>query len=118
MFMFCEKNQVNSQNIIEKSIFLNNLNVKVEVKYIKKPKKKLKREWFVKDFYFVYNKKEYIFPEIVIYFNHIDNDNPEFFLQPGQKIKIIEGQLKIYSFSDLTKNFLNIYKFQHLRSDK
>ncbi|MFR0367925.1 hypothetical protein [Candidatus Phytoplasma palmae] len=115
--MFCEKSQINEENFIEKDILLNNLNVKVEVKYIKKPKKKLKREWFVKDFCFVSNEKEYCLPKLVIYFNHIDNDNPEFFLQPGQKIKIIEGKLKFHSVSDLNKNFLDIYKFKQL-SDK
>jgi hypothetical protein len=96
-------------------ILTNNITLEVKVRYVKQKNKQI-REWYANNLIINYNDKNYSFDEIVLVFGHIDSDNPEFFLQPGQKIKILGGFLN-YIDTSVKNNVLTIDKFQQL-SDK
>lgn len=95
---------------MKEPILLNNFSIEVQNRYILKQNQK-KREWFTKDIKFILNNDNFYFPELIIKFDHIDEDNPEFFLQPGQIIKIIKGKIELKQSSP-NIYILTIYKFQ------
>lgn len=37
-----------------------------------------------KKFIFLHNNKKYNLSEVIVFFNHIDEDNPEFFYNPNK----------------------------------
>ncbi|WP_341266528.1 hypothetical protein [Candidatus Phytoplasma fraxini] len=97
-------------NITKEPIILKEFSIEIQNRYIK-TKDQNKREWFTKNLKYVDANKIYTFTELIIKFDHIDEDNPEFFLQPGQFIKILKGEIeKDKSVPD--KYNLTIYKFQ------
>ncbi|WP_432729435.1 hypothetical protein ['Prunus avium' virescence phytoplasma] len=49
--------------------------------------------------------------EVIIKFDHIDEDNPEFFLQPEQIIQIVKSKLEMEEYSE-NKYILTVYKFR------
>ncbi|WP_323847752.1 MAG: hypothetical protein Q2306_00185 [Phytoplasma sp.] len=97
-------------NIIKEPIILEKLSIEIQNRYIK-TKNKNKREWFTPNLKFIDKNKNYKFTNLIIKFDHIDEDNPEFFLQPGQFVKIIKGKIEKDKFST-DKYILTIYKFQ------
>ncbi|QTX03250.1 hypothetical protein LFWB_6970 [Candidatus Phytoplasma luffae] len=96
---------------IKKPILLNNFVIKVQNRYIDTENQKKKREWFTTNLEFVFENDDYYIKEAIIKFDHIDDDNPEFFLQPGQFIKVFNGKLKFCENCN-EKNILIIDKFQ------
>ncbi|WIA07716.1 MAG: hypothetical protein BGWL_c2270 [Candidatus Phytoplasma cynodontis] len=95
-------------------IDLSNLKVKVYARYFKIKKNEIKKEWFLKNLFFLHNNKKYNLSEVIVFFNHIDEDNPEFFLQPEQIINIIKSKLLIQT----KKNILFVDKFKHLNEEE
>ncbi|MEZ0180276.1 hypothetical protein ['Camptotheca acuminata' phytoplasma] len=96
---------------IKDNVFLNDFNIKVQNRYIENENKKKIREWFIKDFNFFFENVNYFLPELVIKFGYIDEDNPEFFLQPQQIIKILDSQFKVLDRKN-KKYVLIINKFR------
>lgn len=96
-------------------IQLKNIPIQVKVRYKKQDDYQILREWFITSFNLTHNNKNYNWDEIIIIFEHIDADNPEFFLQPGQFIKIIEGLLIIQKKQEIP--ILKVYSFQQLKDE-
>ncbi|PQP79308.1 hypothetical protein C6B37_02135 [Candidatus Phytoplasma phoenicium] len=96
-------------------IQLTNIPIQVKVRYKKQDNYKILREWFITNFNLTHNNKNYNWDEIIIIFEHIDADNPEFFLQPGQLIKIIDGLLIIKKEQEIP--ILKVYSFQQLKDE-
>ncbi|KXT29054.1 hypothetical protein AXA84_0434 [Candidatus Phytoplasma oryzae] len=103
------KNDIQN-NLINNINSITEINVKIHVRYLKKENGIVKREWFLNNLFFIFNKKKYNFKEIIVIFNHIDEENPEFFLQPEQIIKIIKGKI----INKNKQNILLIDQFQQL----
>jgi neutral trehalase len=107
--------QINYIDFSINNIQLNNINIQVKIKYFKNKKtKEINKEWFTNNLSFHYEKKKYNLSEITIIFDHIDKDNPEFFLQPEQIIKVTKSKLIIKE----EKYFLIIEKFQQLSEEE
>ncbi|MDV3167996.1 MAG: hypothetical protein Q8781_02045 [Candidatus Phytoplasma stylosanthis] len=99
-------------------ISLNNFNIEVQNRYIEtKLSKKKKREWFAQELRFFFENNEYLLKEAIIKFSHIDEDNPEFFLQPKQIIKILKSKLDISNHLN-QKYTLIIDKFQQVQEQE
>jgi hypothetical protein len=98
-------------NKFKKPIFLNSFNIEIQNRYIAQNNKNKKREWFFENFQFNFENKDYYLPEVLIKFDHIDEDNPEFFLQPEQIIQIIKSKLEMAESSG-NKYILTVYKFR------
>ncbi|WBL31360.1 hypothetical protein [Candidatus Phytoplasma sacchari] len=95
-------------------IQLKDLNIKIHTRYFKTKEEEIKREWFLNNLFFQYDSKDYNLSEVILFFNHIDEDNPEFFLQPEQIIKIVKGRLIIRD----NYNILFIDYFQQLSEEE
>ncbi|MDV3198081.1 MAG: hypothetical protein Q8888_00255 [Vigna little leaf phytoplasma] len=94
-------------------ILLRNITVKVQTRYKINKDSQVGKEWFVQNFNLMYEGKKINFKEIIINFDFIDADNPEFFLQPGQIIKVLDGCLeKIKGIM-----ILKIFNFQQLNDE-
>ncbi|MDV3166940.1 MAG: hypothetical protein Q8784_00690 [Vigna little leaf phytoplasma] len=94
-------------------ILLKNITVKVQTRYKTNKDSQVEKEWFVQNFNLMYEGKKINFKEIIINFDFIDADNPEFFLQPGQIIKVLDGCLeKIKGIM-----ILKIFNFQQLSDE-
>ncbi|WAN63084.1 hypothetical protein RS022_00730 [Candidatus Phytoplasma rubi] len=98
-------------NKLKKPIFLNSFNIEIQNRYIPQKNKNKKREWFFENFQFNFENKDYYLSEVIIKFDHIDEDNPEFFLQPEQIIHIIKSKLEMEESSG-NKYILTVYKFR------
>ncbi|CAP18331.1 conserved hypothetical protein [Candidatus Phytoplasma mali] len=55
--------------------------------------------------------------ELIVKFTHIDEDNPEFFLQPKQIIKVLECEIFINNEEE-PKNLILIHQFRHVNEDE
>ncbi|MDV3166375.1 MAG: hypothetical protein Q8807_01700 ['Waltheria sp.' little leaf phytoplasma] len=93
---------------------INDLICIVNVRYNKDQNFKISKEWYTVDLKILIHSEMKIFSELILFFEHIDNDNPEFFLQPGQKIKIITGKLFLNKIILKEKGILLIEKFIHV----
>ncbi|WP_334330857.1 hypothetical protein [Candidatus Phytoplasma prunorum] len=51
--------------------------------------------------------------ELIVKFTHIDEDNPEFFLQPKQIIKVLEYEILINN-EEKQKPLILIHEFRHV----
>ncbi|AYJ01049.1 hypothetical protein CWO85_00650 [Candidatus Phytoplasma ziziphi] len=98
-------------NKLKKPILLNNFNIEIKNRYIPQKNKNKKREWFCENFQFNFENKDYCLLEVIIKFDHIDEDNPEFFLQPEQIIQIVKSKLEMEEYSE-NKYILTVYKFR------
>jgi hypothetical protein len=96
----------------QRHLVTDNVTVEVKVRYVKQNNKNV-REWYTNNLKINYDGKNYSFDEVVLVFGHIDSDNPEFFLQPGQKVKVLGGKLSSLDTS-VKNNVLTIDKFQQL----
>ncbi|WCA22415.1 hypothetical protein [Candidatus Phytoplasma oryzae] len=110
---FLKKNFCNNSKDNE-FIILSNINIKVYVRYLKLKNNEIKKEWFLKNLFFVYEGKKYSFLEVIVFFEHIDDDNPEFFLQSEQIIRIVKGKITIQK----NQNVLFIDRFQQLSEEE
>lgn len=102
---------------INNSVIFNNLDIQVKVRYVFNKEQKKVKEWFISDFSFYdqESKQKKFLSQITIKFEHIDEDNPEFFLQPGQIIRINEGIIKLIDNISEKKNYILIIdKFKQL----
>ncbi|NWN46016.1 hypothetical protein [Candidatus Phytoplasma pruni] len=106
---------MSAKNNNQRYLLTDNVAVEVKVRYVKQNNKNV-REWYTNNLTTNYDGKNYSFDEVVLVFGHIDSDNPEFFLQPGQKVKVLGGNLNSLDTS-VKNNVLTIDKFQQL-SDK
>ncbi|MDO8167905.1 hypothetical protein [Candidatus Phytoplasma melaleucae] len=109
----------NKNDSVQDEFLVHNIKAVVQVRYLKQCNQ-VQREWFSHDIEISIKDKNYFFKKLFLIFDHIDNDNPEFFLQPGQMINIIYGKLTQFSPDNSLKNenyLLIVYKFKHL-SDK
>ncbi len=70
-----------------------NFYLEVKVRYLKQNGSS-QRQWFATNVCVGADNCKQKYDEVLINFNHIDADNPEFFLQPGQVIKVLEGKFK------------------------
>ncbi|MDV3157179.1 MAG: hypothetical protein Q8889_01485 [Candidatus Phytoplasma australasiaticum] len=93
---------------------INNLTCVVYARYNKDKNLAISKEWYTISPKIIINSNLKIFSELILFFEHIDDDNPEFFLQPGQKINIITGNLFINKNLSKEKGILLINKFIHV----
>ncbi|MGA0448168.1 MAG: hypothetical protein ACLTFB_02265 [Candidatus Phytoplasma pyri] len=55
--------------------------------------------------------------ELIVKFTHIDEDNPEFFLQPKQIIKVLECEILINN-EEGPKPLILIHEFRHVNEEE
>ncbi|MDV3197811.1 MAG: hypothetical protein Q8879_01920 [Candidatus Phytoplasma australasiaticum] len=101
-------------NNIYNNYSINNLICIVNVRYNKDKNSTISKEWYTVYPKILINSDVKMFSELILFFEHIDNDNPEFFLQPGQKINIITGNLFINKNISKEQGILLIDKFIHV----
>ncbi|WP_349402182.1 hypothetical protein PSOL_03450 [Candidatus Phytoplasma solani] len=90
----------------KKVIKVQNVYLEVKVRYLKTVDGG-KKEWFAK-----FDNQKIKYNEVIINFTHIDADNPEFFLQPGQVIKVVEGEVRESKKESLHQVFLDVKIFR------
>ncbi len=88
-----------------------NFYLEVKVRYLKQNGSS-KRQWFATNVCVVTDNCKQKYDEVLMNFTHIDADNPEFFLQPGQVIKVLEGKVKQSKCGTVSEVWLDVDRFR------
>lgn len=90
---------INNKNKIFEHPEIKNFCIEIKTKYHKENNQKLVKEWntttIPQNCLSYLSKYQTNKTEILVKFTHIDDDNPEFFLQSGQIINILQGEIII-----------------------
>ncbi|MBP5836046.1 hypothetical protein [Candidatus Phytoplasma meliae] len=92
----------------QKIIKISNIYLEVQARYLKTTEGN-KRQWLAQNILVMVGDQQVKYDEVIINFTHIDDDNPEFFLQPGQVIKVLEGEIET---NNMNQTLLNINIFR------
>ncbi|MBS2126458.1 hypothetical protein J8J04_02010 ['Fragaria x ananassa' phyllody phytoplasma] len=92
----------------QKTIKVSNIYLEVQARYLKTTEGN-KRQWLAQNILVMVGDQQVKYDEVIINFTHIDDDNPEFFLQPGQVIKVLEGEIELNNMNQALLN-INIFR--------
>ncbi|AGL90181.1 Conserved hypothetical protein [Candidatus Phytoplasma australiense] len=90
----------------KKVVKLENIYLEVQARYLKTADG-FKKEWFGH-----FNNQNTKYNNVIVSFAHIDQDNPEFFLQPGQVVKVLEGEMREEKKESSSQFFLDVVTFR------
>jgi hypothetical protein len=102
---------------IQQANKVQNFYLEIKVRYLKQ-NGIAQRQWFANNVCVGANNCKQKYDEVIITFTHIDDDNPEFFLQPGQVIKVLEGKVKQSKYGAFPEFFLDIDSFRQTNEEE